>query len=405
MAGLLTLVISFLARIAGLGRVSDAVTNLINRVRAPIDRALDRLVAWIVAQARRLGRFVVQAGVPADPAARLRLASSAAIAIARRLRGRATRPILLGALSVLRARYGLTTIEPFERGGRWFARISINPTIITDLNTSPPTTGGPILGPDGRPASERDPAGGGSRPYDGPAMAPLIGKLTQVIQMFTIWAREGTSPVAQQMLRQAEIARERAQAIDEDRRGGRIVERVRITAINEQLRAIQRLDAGYELVSIGELSITISQARRQMARTDLPAYTVLPPRTPARLAEYSRQLREQEDGINSMVASEWVRIRAEFSTSGRREGEAAMRRSFASRSRLGTGSGLAAPHNPDQSMAGYEDPTGEPADSPINSHIGSQNRTKAEVARTMINQLIPTPAQPYTQLNFRLFIQ
>ncbi|MCX7792202.1 MAG: DUF4157 domain-containing protein [Chloroflexaceae bacterium] len=53
MAGLLTLVISFLARIAGLGRVSDAVTSIINRVRAPIDRALDRVVAWIATQARR----------------------------------------------------------------------------------------------------------------------------------------------------------------------------------------------------------------------------------------------------------------------------------------------------------------------------------------------------------------
>jgi hypothetical protein len=59
MAGLLTLVISFLARIAGLGRVSDAVINIVNRVRAPIDRALDRVVDWIVAQARRLGRLVV----------------------------------------------------------------------------------------------------------------------------------------------------------------------------------------------------------------------------------------------------------------------------------------------------------------------------------------------------------
>ncbi len=58
MAGLLTLVISFLARIAGLGRVSDAVTNIINRVRQPIDRALDRVVDWIVATARRLGRMV-----------------------------------------------------------------------------------------------------------------------------------------------------------------------------------------------------------------------------------------------------------------------------------------------------------------------------------------------------------
>ena len=53
MAGLLTLVISFLAPLVGLGRVSDAVTNIINRIRAPIDRALDRVVAWIVNLGRR----------------------------------------------------------------------------------------------------------------------------------------------------------------------------------------------------------------------------------------------------------------------------------------------------------------------------------------------------------------
>ena len=53
MAGLLTLVISFLARLVGLGRVSDAITNIINRIRAPIDRALDRIVAWIVNLGRR----------------------------------------------------------------------------------------------------------------------------------------------------------------------------------------------------------------------------------------------------------------------------------------------------------------------------------------------------------------
>jgi hypothetical protein len=66
MAGLLTLVISFLARIAGLGRVSDAVTNVVNRVRQPIDRALDRVVTWIVAQARRLGRFIASSVRGAD---------------------------------------------------------------------------------------------------------------------------------------------------------------------------------------------------------------------------------------------------------------------------------------------------------------------------------------------------
>lgn len=60
MAGLLTLVISFLARIAGLGRVADAITGLIARVRAPINTAIDRVVAWIVAQARRLGAAVMR---------------------------------------------------------------------------------------------------------------------------------------------------------------------------------------------------------------------------------------------------------------------------------------------------------------------------------------------------------
>jgi hypothetical protein len=137
LAGLLTLVISFLARIAGLGRVADAVTNIINRIRAPINNALDRVVAWIVTQARRLGRFVAQAGVPHDPAERLRLASAAAIGAARRLRGRVTAGLLTPILAGIRTRYGLTRIEPFERGGMWWVRAVINPT--TEASTQQPT--------------------------------------------------------------------------------------------------------------------------------------------------------------------------------------------------------------------------------------------------------------------------
>jgi hypothetical protein len=69
MAGLLTLVISFLARIAGLGRVGDAVTNIVQQLRAPIDRALDRVVAWIVQQARKLGKLLGKADPAAAPPA------------------------------------------------------------------------------------------------------------------------------------------------------------------------------------------------------------------------------------------------------------------------------------------------------------------------------------------------
>jgi hypothetical protein len=53
LANLLTLAINFLAGFAGLGRVADRVRALIERIRAPIDRALDRLVAWLVRMGRR----------------------------------------------------------------------------------------------------------------------------------------------------------------------------------------------------------------------------------------------------------------------------------------------------------------------------------------------------------------
>jgi hypothetical protein len=127
LAGMLVLAISFLARLASLGRVSDAITGLIQKIRAPIDRALDRVVEWIVSMARRLGRFVAQAGVPNDPAKRLELAGNHAVTLARPLAGKATRPLLQGALGMLKTRYALSTLVPYESGGEWWVSISINP--------------------------------------------------------------------------------------------------------------------------------------------------------------------------------------------------------------------------------------------------------------------------------------
>ncbi|MDP9171005.1 MAG: hypothetical protein M3N54_10345, partial [Acidobacteriota bacterium] len=59
MGGLLTLVISFLARLVGLGKVSDAVLEIINKVRAPISSALDKVIPWIVTMAKKAGKFIV----------------------------------------------------------------------------------------------------------------------------------------------------------------------------------------------------------------------------------------------------------------------------------------------------------------------------------------------------------
>ncbi|MEO5732990.1 MAG: HNH endonuclease signature motif containing protein, partial [Rubrivivax sp.] len=54
LAGLLTLAVNFLAGFAGLGKVADQVRAVIARIRAPIDKALDKVVRWIVTLGRRV---------------------------------------------------------------------------------------------------------------------------------------------------------------------------------------------------------------------------------------------------------------------------------------------------------------------------------------------------------------
>ncbi len=54
LAGLLELAISFLAGFIGLGKVADKVMAVIEKIRAPIDKALDWLVGWIVTMGKKL---------------------------------------------------------------------------------------------------------------------------------------------------------------------------------------------------------------------------------------------------------------------------------------------------------------------------------------------------------------
>jgi hypothetical protein len=128
MGGYLTLVISFLARLIGLGNVSSVVVNILNKVRAPIDKALDRVVTWIVEQAKRLGRFIAQAGVPQDPKERLRLGLGAAVKAVNRFAGkRVGQAVLTPLLGAIKIRYGFTSLEMVARGNRWAVRGVVNP--------------------------------------------------------------------------------------------------------------------------------------------------------------------------------------------------------------------------------------------------------------------------------------
>jgi hypothetical protein len=134
MAGLLTLVISFLARIVGLGKVSDAVVNIVNRIRTPIDKALDRVIEWIVAGARALGRLVVRVlrgrdeRTPEQKTRDLDLAMDSAAAAVNRFSGRMVgHAVLRPLLAAIRVRYRLTRLEAVLVGSNWTVQGEINP--------------------------------------------------------------------------------------------------------------------------------------------------------------------------------------------------------------------------------------------------------------------------------------
>jgi hypothetical protein len=59
LAGLLSLAINFLAGFAGMGKVADKVMAVFAKIRAPVDKALDWLINWIVTMAKKAGKFLL----------------------------------------------------------------------------------------------------------------------------------------------------------------------------------------------------------------------------------------------------------------------------------------------------------------------------------------------------------
>jgi hypothetical protein len=140
MAGLLTLVISFLARFAGLGKVSDEVTKIIGKIRAPIDKALDAVIGWIVAMAKKVGKLIAGAlgGKPAADArtpAQKQADLDKAIAEAEALENTKdiTEDDIKKKLPAVKAKYRLTSLElvidkPEEQADTIHIQGVINPT-------------------------------------------------------------------------------------------------------------------------------------------------------------------------------------------------------------------------------------------------------------------------------------
>ncbi len=55
MANTLTLIISFLAKLLGLGNIPEKLTGIIKKIRQPIDKGLDKIVGWLGGMLQKLG--------------------------------------------------------------------------------------------------------------------------------------------------------------------------------------------------------------------------------------------------------------------------------------------------------------------------------------------------------------
>lgn len=131
LAGLLSLAINFLAGFAGLGKVASKIMGVVAKIRAPIDKALDALIAWIVGMAKKLGKFLLRAGVPADPKERLRLGMRAAVGAANRFAGKKVGAVILNPIfEGIKVRYSFKTLVAVPRGDTWSVKGVINPEEI-----------------------------------------------------------------------------------------------------------------------------------------------------------------------------------------------------------------------------------------------------------------------------------
>ena len=133
LANLLSLAINFLAGFAGLGKVADKVMGVIAKIRAPIDKALDWLIGWIVKGAKSLVAKATGRDneTPEQKQKRLETAAEAALSAVNKYAGKFVGTIVLRPLlALIKIRYGLTSIEPVPAGDTWDVRLEINPVKI-----------------------------------------------------------------------------------------------------------------------------------------------------------------------------------------------------------------------------------------------------------------------------------
>lgn len=152
LANLLTLAINLLAGFAGFGKVSTQVMGVIQRVRNPIDKALDAVIGWIVKQGKSLFAKAFGSDQPEagdSSATRVDKALNAAGTAVARFQGqRVGRLVLRPVLAAIRLRYRLSSLELVPNGELWDLEGTASPKktqktkALVDKGSAPSPAGG-----------------------------------------------------------------------------------------------------------------------------------------------------------------------------------------------------------------------------------------------------------------------
>src|SRR5262249_35865151 len=130
-----TLVISFLARLAGLGKVSDAVVKVVKAVQAKVDKAIDWVINTVVAKAKAFGKAAMGAvkgaiggkDTRSDDDKKKDLAAALNEATALQNQPKATAKKIKTGLAALKKKYKLTSATLLKVDGKQHIKITLNP--------------------------------------------------------------------------------------------------------------------------------------------------------------------------------------------------------------------------------------------------------------------------------------
>jgi hypothetical protein len=146
--------IGALAAILGISGITDKVKKIFQSLSKPVMKAVDWVVNKIVTLGKKLWaklKAKVRGGddTPAGKQKRLDKGLAAAVSAARRFKSGSgvSQAALRAIFASIRVRYGMTSLEPVLKNGRWTARGTVNPTGERDLGITANGQEEPVQGP------------------------------------------------------------------------------------------------------------------------------------------------------------------------------------------------------------------------------------------------------------------